>query len=131
MTVTASVSGSPLTRSETATAELSPSSARRRSSSAAPSPRVGSSSSIGSLLHNSATSWCIYPGGAVVHNRHLENKRCPWGESSANLCIRVREMFLLRLLYKPFAIIGGIIAGKLGRSVFRSLWAKIDHEPPP
>ncbi len=40
-------------------------------------------------------------------------------------------MFLLRLLYKPFAIIGAIIAGKLGRSVFRSIWAKIDHEPPP
>ena len=40
-------------------------------------------------------------------------------------------MFLLRLLYRPFAIIGAIIAGKLGRSVFRSIWAKIDHEPPP
>ncbi len=40
-------------------------------------------------------------------------------------------MFLLRLLYKPFAIVGAIIAGKLGRSVFRSIWAKIDDEPPP
>jgi hypothetical protein len=40
-------------------------------------------------------------------------------------------MFLLRLLYKPFAIIGAIIAGKLGRSVFRSIWAKIDDAPPP
>jgi hypothetical protein len=40
-------------------------------------------------------------------------------------------MFLLRLLYKPLAIIGAIIAGKLGQSVFRSIWAKIDHEPPP
>jgi uncharacterized protein DUF4235 len=40
-------------------------------------------------------------------------------------------MFLLRLLYKPFAIIGAIVAGKVGRSVFRSLWAKIDDEPPP
>jgi hypothetical protein len=40
-------------------------------------------------------------------------------------------MFLLRLLYKPLAIVGGIIAGKLGRSVFRSIWAKIDDEPPP
>jgi hypothetical protein len=40
-------------------------------------------------------------------------------------------MFLLRLLYKPLAILGAIIAGKLGRSVFRSVWAKIDDEPPP
>jgi hypothetical protein len=40
-------------------------------------------------------------------------------------------MFLLRLLYKPFAIVGAIVAGKLGRSVFRSIWSKIDHEPPP
>lgn len=40
-------------------------------------------------------------------------------------------MFLLRLLYKPFAIIGAIIAGRVGRSVFRSIWAKIDDGPPP
>jgi hypothetical protein len=40
-------------------------------------------------------------------------------------------MFLLRLLYKPFAIIGAIIAGKLGRSLFRKIWATIDDEPPP
>jgi hypothetical protein len=40
-------------------------------------------------------------------------------------------MVLLRLLYKPFAIVGAIIAGKLGQSVFRRVWAKIDDEPPP
>ena len=40
-------------------------------------------------------------------------------------------MFLLRLLYKPMAILGAIIAGKVGRSVFRSVWAKIDDEQPP
>jgi hypothetical protein len=40
-------------------------------------------------------------------------------------------MVILRLLYKPFAIAGAIIAGKLGRSVFRSIWAKIDDAPPP
>jgi hypothetical protein len=37
----------------------------------------------------------------------------------------------MRLLYKPFAIIAAIISGKIGKSVFRSLWAKVDHEPPP
>ena len=40
-------------------------------------------------------------------------------------------MVLLRLLYKPFAIIGAIIAGKLGQSVFHKIWAKIDDAPPP
>ena len=40
-------------------------------------------------------------------------------------------MFLLRLLYKPFAIIGAIIAGRVGRSVFRNIWSRIDQEPPP
>ncbi len=40
-------------------------------------------------------------------------------------------MFVLRLFYKPFAILGAIIAGRLGRSLFRKIWAKIDEEPPP
>jgi Protein of unknown function (DUF4235) len=37
----------------------------------------------------------------------------------------------MKLLYKPIALIAGIIAGRLGRSVFRSLWSKVDDEPPP
>ncbi len=36
-----------------------------------------------------------------------------------------------KLLYKPFAIIAGLIAARLGRGIFRGLWAKIDKEPPP
>jgi hypothetical protein len=40
-------------------------------------------------------------------------------------------MVILRLLYKPFAMIAGVIAGRIGRSVFRSLWSRIDAEPPP
>src|SRR6185312_16763980 len=32
------------------------------------------------------------------------------------------DMFVLRLFYKPFAIIGAIIAAKLGRSVFHKVW---------
>ena len=40
-------------------------------------------------------------------------------------------MVLLRLLYKPFSIIGAIIAGRLGQRLFRRIWAKIDNEPPP
>ncbi len=37
----------------------------------------------------------------------------------------------MRLLYKPFAIIAGIIARLLGRSVFRTVWSRIDDEPAP
>lgn len=40
-------------------------------------------------------------------------------------------MALLRLLYKPFAIIGALVAGKIGRSLFRSIWSKLDDAPPP
>lgn len=38
---------------------------------------------------------------------------------------------MVRLLYKPLAILAGIISGRIGRSVFRSLWAKVDDAPPP
>lgn len=37
----------------------------------------------------------------------------------------------MKLLYMPFRIIGGIISARLGRSVFKQLWAKLDDEPPP
>jgi len=40
-------------------------------------------------------------------------------------------MVVLRLLYKPFAIFGAILAGKMGQSIFRKIWAKIDDAPPP
>lgn len=40
-------------------------------------------------------------------------------------------MWLIRLLYKPFAIVGGLIAGKIGRSLFQGLWSRIDDAPPP
>lgn len=37
----------------------------------------------------------------------------------------------MALLYKPFALIAGLIAARIGRSLFRSLWARIDDAPPP
>jgi xanthosine utilization system XapX-like protein len=37
----------------------------------------------------------------------------------------------MKLLYKPFAIIAGLIAARIGQSIFKSVWAKIDGEPPP
>jgi hypothetical protein len=37
----------------------------------------------------------------------------------------------MKLLYKPFAIIAGLIAARLGKSVFKGLWARIDDAQPP
>jgi len=38
---------------------------------------------------------------------------------------------VIKLLYKPVAIIAGIISSRLGKALFSKLWAKIDKEPPP
>jgi hypothetical protein len=38
---------------------------------------------------------------------------------------------MMKLLYKPFAIVGGIVAARIGRSVFESVWSAIDEAPPP
>lgn len=37
----------------------------------------------------------------------------------------------MKFVYKPFALIAALIAGKIGRSIFRSVWTRIDDEPPP
>jgi Protein of unknown function (DUF4235) len=37
----------------------------------------------------------------------------------------------MRLLYKPFAIITGLLARLLGRQTFRAVWGRVDEEPPP
>ena len=36
-----------------------------------------------------------------------------------------------KLLYLPFAVAGSIIARILGRQIFRTVWERIDDEPPP
>ncbi len=40
-------------------------------------------------------------------------------------------MFLLRLAYKPIAIISGLIAGRISHNVFETVWRRIDDAPPP
>jgi hypothetical protein len=37
----------------------------------------------------------------------------------------------MKLLYKPFGIILGIIAGLIGRQIFNFVWGRIDEEEPP
>jgi hypothetical protein len=38
---------------------------------------------------------------------------------------------ILKLLYKPFAIVFGVIGGVLAKQVFKALWGIVDDEPPP
>ncbi|MGH2866243.1 MAG: DUF4235 domain-containing protein [Solirubrobacteraceae bacterium] len=37
----------------------------------------------------------------------------------------------MKLLYKPFALIAKFVIGRLSRSLFKSLWGRVDDEPPP
>jgi uncharacterized protein DUF4235 len=37
----------------------------------------------------------------------------------------------MKLLYKPFGLIAGVIAARIGRNAFKTLWAKIDERDPP
>jgi hypothetical protein len=37
----------------------------------------------------------------------------------------------VKIIYKPFALIASLIAARLGRGIFKSLWAKVDNADPP
>lgn len=37
----------------------------------------------------------------------------------------------MKLIYKPFGIVIGILAGLLGKRVFNFVWTKIDDQDPP
>ncbi len=37
----------------------------------------------------------------------------------------------MKILYKPFGIIAGLIGAKIANSVFKVLWGRIDEEAPP
>lgn len=37
----------------------------------------------------------------------------------------------MKLLYKPFSLIAGVIAARLGKAIFKSLWARVDEREPP
>jgi Protein of unknown function (DUF4235) len=36
-----------------------------------------------------------------------------------------------KLLYKPLALIGSLIAARLGKTMFKRLWARVDDAEPP
>jgi hypothetical protein len=37
----------------------------------------------------------------------------------------------MKLLYKPFGLIAAVIGARIAKSLFTSLWSKIDDTPPP
>ena len=37
----------------------------------------------------------------------------------------------MKILYKPFAIIAGVVGAKLGRNAFKTVWTRIDGADPP
>lgn len=37
----------------------------------------------------------------------------------------------MKVLYKPFAVIAGVVGAKLGERMFRALWARVDGGEPP
>jgi Protein of unknown function (DUF4235) len=37
----------------------------------------------------------------------------------------------MKILYKPFAIIAGLIGARIAKAVFRALWSKVDDAEPP
>jgi hypothetical protein len=38
---------------------------------------------------------------------------------------------MMQLLYFPFKLINGLIAARLGKKAFDSIWSQIDRSPPP
>lgn len=38
----------------------------------------------------------------------------------------------MKLLYKPFSLIAGLIAARIGKAIFKSVWSRVDdaQEPP-
>jgi Protein of unknown function (DUF4235) len=37
----------------------------------------------------------------------------------------------MKILYKPFAIIAGLIGARIAKQIFKALWSRIDQEEPP
>jgi hypothetical protein len=37
----------------------------------------------------------------------------------------------MKILYKPFGIIAGLIGARIATAVFKAVWARIDEEEPP
>ena len=37
----------------------------------------------------------------------------------------------MKILYKPFGIIAGLIGARIATAIFKAVWARIDEEEPP
>jgi hypothetical protein len=38
---------------------------------------------------------------------------------------------VLKILYKPFSIVAGILGARVAKTIFKSLWSRIDADDPP
>jgi len=38
---------------------------------------------------------------------------------------------VMKILYKPFGIIAGLIGARIATALFKAIWARIDEEAPP
>lgn len=37
----------------------------------------------------------------------------------------------MKLLYKPFSLIAGVIAARIGKALFKGVWSRVDAREPP
>jgi hypothetical protein len=37
----------------------------------------------------------------------------------------------MKLLYKPFSLIAGLIAARIGKAIFKVMWSRVDTSEPP
>jgi hypothetical protein len=37
----------------------------------------------------------------------------------------------VKLLYKPFSLIAGLVAARVGKALFKGLWSRVDRREPP
>lgn len=37
----------------------------------------------------------------------------------------------MKLLYKPFGLIAGLIAARIGKALFKGMWSQVDRADPP
>jgi Protein of unknown function (DUF4235) len=49
-----------------------------------------------------------------------------WRAARASIFTVMRKLFFM-----PFGVVGGLVAGALGRRVFGTIWGVIDEEAPP
>ncbi len=63
--------------------------------------------------------------------RGLATRRplAPRGRAGGRILVKLPPV--IKLIYKPFAIIAGFATKRISRTIFKTLWTQIEHDPPP